>query len=96
MYPIGFGGMPLSEQGRPPEAEAIRVIHTVLDAGVTFIDTSNVYGSYDTEIGHNERLIAKALTQWSGNRDDIVVATKGGRTRTNRGWTVGDCLRRFR
>ena len=60
----------------------------MLDAGVTLIDTSNVYGSFDAEIGHNERLIAKALAKWGGNRDDVFVATKGGRTRTNRGWTV--------
>jgi len=88
VFPIGFGGMPLSEEGRPLEAQAIRVIHAVLDAGVTLIDTSNVYGSHDAEIGHNERLIAKALARWGGNRDEIVVATKGGRTRTNRGWQV--------
>jgi aryl-alcohol dehydrogenase-like predicted oxidoreductase len=88
VYPIGFGGMALSEEGCPPEEEAIRLIHAVLDAGVTLIDTSNVYGSHDAEIGHNERLIAKALSQWGGDRDGIVIATKGGRTRTNRRWTV--------
>jgi len=88
VYPIGFGGLPLSEEGRPPEAEAIRVIHAVLDAGVTLIDTSNVYGTHDAEIGHNERLFAKALTQWGGARDDVIVATKGGRTRINRSWEI--------
>jgi len=88
VYPIGFGGLPLSEEGRPPEAEAIRVIHAVLDAGVTLVDTSNVYGTHDEEIGHNERLFAKALAQWGGDRDSIIIATKGGRTRINRSWEI--------
>ena len=61
VFPVGFGGMPLSEEGRPTESQAIRVIHSVLDAGVTLLDTSNVYGSRDEEIGHNERLFSKAL-----------------------------------
>jgi len=78
---IGFGGMPLSIQGRPSEAESISVIHCALDAGVTLIDTADIYCLQNSEIGHNERLIAKALRSWSGSRDGIVVATKGGLTR---------------
>jgi aryl-alcohol dehydrogenase-like predicted oxidoreductase len=84
---IGFGGMPLSIQGRPPdEREAIRVIHAVLDAGVTLIDTANVYCLDDEDIGHNERLIAAALSQWPGDRDAVIVATKGGLTRPQGRW----------
>ncbi len=40
---VGYGGMHLSIQERPPEDQAIRVIHAVLDAGVTLIDTADVY-----------------------------------------------------
>ena len=65
---IGLGGMPLSIDGRPTEAEAIRVIHASLDAGVTFIDTADVYCLDHSVIGHNERLIAKALRVRSGSR----------------------------
>jgi len=84
---IGFGGMPLSIQGRPEdEAECIRVIHSVLDAGVTLIDTADVYCLDDDDIGHNERLVAKALSRWSGDRDAVVVATKGGLTRPQGRW----------
>ena len=36
---IGLGGMPLSLSDRPPEAQAIQLIHTALDQGVTLIDT---------------------------------------------------------
>jgi aryl-alcohol dehydrogenase-like predicted oxidoreductase len=78
---IGFGGMPLSTHGRPSEAESIDVIHRVLDAGVTLIDTADVYCLQGSEIGHNERLIAKALRTRSGSSNGVILATKGGLTR---------------
>lgn len=84
---IGFGGMPLSIQGRPnDEAAAIRALHAGLDAGMTLIDTADVYCLDDDDIGHNERLIAKALRQWPHRREEIMVATKGGLTRPKGGW----------
>ena len=84
---IGFGGMPLSIQGRPSdEREAIRVIHSVLDARVTLIDTADVYCLDDGEIGHNERLVAKAVAAWPGVREQMVIATKGGLTRPAGRW----------
>ena len=47
----------------------------------------------DFRVGHNERLIARALQTWSGERSRIVVATKGGLTRPQGrlvpdGWAV--------
>ncbi len=86
---IGFGGMPLSTDGRPDETVAIRVIHEVLDAGVTLLDTANVYCLNEDDIGHNERLFAKALESWSGSLGDIVVATKGGMSRPRGRWDYG-------
>ena len=77
---IGYGAMPLSILGRPDEAQAVRVLHAVLDAGVTLIDTADVYSLDGTDTGHNERLIAKALASWSGSPDEVIVATKGGST----------------
>ncbi len=82
---IGFGGMPLSIRNRPDESQAIRVIHAALDAGIDFIDTANVYCIDDSDLGHNERLIAKALGEWSG--PPPIVATKGGLERPNGNWT---------
>ncbi len=73
--------MALSILGRPSEDVGIRVIHRVLDAGVTLLDTADIYGLDHSEIGHNERLIAKALRTWRGGRDHVVVATKAGMTR---------------
>ncbi len=83
---IGFGGMPLSIAGRPDEPTAIATIHAVLDAGVTFLDTADVYCTDETDIGHNERLFAKALASWQGERASIIVGTKGGLTRNGGGW----------
>lgn len=83
---IGYGGMPLSIAGRPPEDQAIRAVHAALDAGMTLIDTADVYCLDDNDIGHNERLIAKALKQWPGARGQVIVATKGGLARPGASW----------
>jgi hypothetical protein len=79
--------MPLSIQGRPPsEADAIRVLHAAFDAGITLIDTADVYCLDDDDVGHNERMIAKALATWEGDAEAIIVATKGGLTRPEGRW----------
>ncbi len=84
---VGFGGMALSIPGRPAdEATGIRVIQAALEHGVTLIDTADVYCLDDTDIGHNERLIARALRGRSGDRDGVIVATKGGMTRPGGRW----------
>jgi len=83
---VGLGGMPLSIQGRPDAKTAMSVVHASLDAGVTLVDTADVYCIDHRDIGHNERLIAGALRSWSGNRDQIVIATKGGLTRPEGRW----------
>ena len=81
---IGLGGMPMSLEDRPDEDQSIRTIHAALDGGVTFIDTADAYCISDKEIGHNERLIAKAISSWPGS-ETIQVATKGGHTRPGDG-----------
>jgi aryl-alcohol dehydrogenase-like predicted oxidoreductase len=85
VFPIGLGAMQLSVDGRPDEAQSIRTIHAALDAGVNLIDTADAYCLDGSEVGHNERLIAKALR---GRRDGVIVATKGGHTRTGKEWTL--------
>ena len=55
--------------GRPPEEQSIRTIHAALDAGVNLIDTADAYALDDDEVGHNERLIAKALQRPLRRRD---------------------------
>jgi len=78
--------MHLSLQDRPSEAQAVRVIHASLDAGVSLVDTANVYCLDQHELGHNERLVARALASWAGRRERVVVATKGGMTRPGGRW----------
>ncbi len=83
---IGYGGMHLSIQGRPPDQQAMQVLSAVLDAGVTLIDTADAYCLDERDTGHNERLIARALASWQGDRSRVIVATKGGVVRTGGGW----------
>jgi aryl-alcohol dehydrogenase-like predicted oxidoreductase len=83
---IGLGEMPMSLAGRPDEDRSIRTIHAALDAGVTLIDTADAYCLDGSEIGHGERLVRKALDAWPGDRDRVLVATKGGHTREGREW----------
>lgn len=87
---IGLGGMPMSISGRPDEVQSIATIHAALDAGIDFIDTANVYCIDDNDIGHNERLIMKAIRSYSGKKDNIVVATKGGLTRPQGRWELNN------
>ena len=82
---VGLGGMYLSIRERPSEDDAVRTIHAALDAGITLIDTADVYCRDDRNIGHNERLIARALREKSTK--NVVVATKGGLERPNGAWT---------
>jgi aryl-alcohol dehydrogenase-like predicted oxidoreductase len=81
---IGFGAMPLSISGRPDEEQGRRVINAAIDAGMTLIDTADVYCLDHTDIGHNERLIASVVNTRS---DEVRVATKAGLRRPNGAWT---------
>jgi aryl-alcohol dehydrogenase-like predicted oxidoreductase len=78
--------MHLSLANRPPEGQSLRVLRAVLDAGMTLIDTADVYCQDDHDIGHNERLIAQALKSWPGDRSRVLVATKAGMTRPGGRW----------
>jgi aryl-alcohol dehydrogenase-like predicted oxidoreductase len=84
--PIGLGAMALSIQGRPDEGAALAVIRAFVDNGGDFIDTASSYCLDNSDLGHNERLIAKALAAL--DRRDILVATKGGLTRPDGRWEV--------
>lgn len=88
MHPIGIGCMRLSTEPDRDEARALDVLRTALDGGVTIFDTADAYCLDDSEIGHNERLIARALASWNGDRSRITVATKGGLTRPNGRWVA--------
>lgn len=68
---VGFGAMALSGvYGETNEQDALATLNHAVDAGVTFIDTADVYGG-----GDNESLIAKLLAQ---RRNEVTLATKFG------------------
>lgn len=77
--------MPLSDPVMLDERErAISTIHAGLDAGITLIDTADIYAPTWDAVGHNEAIVAEALRTYTGpaNLDSVVVATKGGLTRS--------------
>ena len=85
VYPIGLGCMPMSLPGRPDERQGIATIHAALEAGVNLLDTADAYSRDDSDFGHNERLVARALRD---RRDGVLVATKGGHTRRGEAWEL--------
>jgi aryl-alcohol dehydrogenase-like predicted oxidoreductase len=85
VFPIGLCAMPMSLSSRPPEERSVRTIHAAIDAGVNLIDTADAYAWDENDVGHNERLIARAL---NGHRDGVLIATKGGHTRRGEAWEL--------
>jgi aryl-alcohol dehydrogenase-like predicted oxidoreductase len=84
---IGLGAMPMSLDGRPERERALATIAAALDAGVTLIDTADAYSRDASDVGHNEELVAEALAARGSDAADVLVATKGGHTRTaDGGW----------
>ncbi len=70
---IGFGAWQIGGSwGDVSEADGRAALHAALDAGVTFVDTADVYGD-----GRSERIIADVLKERGGDRP--FVATKAGR-----------------
>jgi histidinol-phosphate phosphatase family protein len=86
--PMAFGVLCLSTEGRPAEAESIKVIYAALDGGVRVLDTADSYGLSDTkaELHYGERLVHAALASWTGPKDDVRVVTKVGLARPKGRW----------
>jgi 1-deoxyxylulose-5-phosphate synthase len=72
--PVGLGCNNFGRSGTATETlEGTRaVLDAAIDAGVTFLDTADIYGK---QPGLSETLMGEALR---GRRDDIVLATKFG------------------
>lgn len=75
---MGFGAMRITGQGiwgEPQDHDqAIATLRKAVELGVNFIDTADSYGP-----DVSENLIAEALYPYP---DDLVIATKGGMTRS--------------
>lgn len=68
----GIGGLTegATSYGKTSDAESRRALRRAFDFGISFYDTSNIYGN-----GHSETLIGEVFQK---RRDQIVIATKGG------------------
>jgi len=76
--PLAWGMWRLAEDGRTA-ADAAKLVHAALDAGITFLDTADIYG-FDGAggFGDAEALLGEVLAAEPGLRDKMVLATKGG------------------
>jgi len=76
--PIAWGMWRLAEDGRSA-AEAARLVHAALDAGINLLDTADIYGFDGTGgFGDAEALLGEVLASEPGLRSRIVLSTKGG------------------
>jgi aryl-alcohol dehydrogenase-like predicted oxidoreductase len=72
---IGLGLMSMSgTYGQSDDAQSVTVIQRAIDLGISFLDSSDMYGW-----GHNEELLGRALR---GRRDRVVLTTKFGQVRS--------------
>jgi aryl-alcohol dehydrogenase-like predicted oxidoreductase len=76
---IGFGCASYWGKAIFSEAEAVRLVHAAVERGVTFFDTGASYSG-----GNAEPRLGRALKRLK-SRHDIVVATKAGSYRDQRG-----------
>src|SRR5438876_4377783 len=69
---LGYGCMGLTSVYGPAtdRQEAISIIRSAVDLGVTFFDTAEIYGPFT-----NEELVGEALSR---TREQVVIATKFG------------------
>ncbi|MGN7797773.1 aldo/keto reductase [Leifsonia sp. 22587] len=85
---VGFGAMQLTGKqvwgDYPDHEQGIALLRAVVDAGVTFIDTADVYGPHS-----NELLIREALHPYP---EELVIATKGGFVRGGYDYSTLDAV----
>jgi len=71
------------------EATSHAILDRAFDAGVTFLDTADVYpvGGDGTTVGRTEEIIGRWM---QGRRDDVIVATKCFGPMSSRPWDWGN------
>jgi aryl-alcohol dehydrogenase-like predicted oxidoreductase len=77
--------MRLSTDESRDEQRALETIGAAVGAGITVFDTARAYGWGADELGHNERLLARALRSCRGEATARIV-TKGGMSRPEGAW----------
>ena len=79
---LALGCMGMSDfYGKREEAESIATIHAAIDAGLTFLDTADMYGPFT-----NEELVGRAIRK---RRGQVTLATKFGIMRDSGGAWLG-------
>ena len=82
---VGLGCMRLSTDADRDESRALETVAAAVEAGVAVFDTARAYGADESELGHNERLLARAL-RFAGAGRSARVVTKGGMARPSGAW----------
>lgn len=83
--PIGLGCMGMSEfYGAHDEAASLKTLAQAVELGVNFWDSSDIYGPFT-----NEQLLGRYLAANPSHRESIVLATKFGIKRSNKGDFLG-------
>jgi predicted oxidoreductase len=76
--PMAWGMWRLVDGGHGAD-DAARLIHTALDAGITLMDTADIYGfNGKSGFGDAERVLGEVLRAEPALRDRMVLSTKGG------------------
>ncbi|MGV9415010.1 aldo/keto reductase [Nocardia sp. NPDC003693] len=66
--PLALGAMNFGAWANRDHDDAVRIVHRALEAGITVVDTADVYSQ-----GENETIVGKAL---AGRRDEVFLASK--------------------
>ncbi len=66
--PLCLGAMMFGPWGNDDRADAIRIVHRALDAGINIVDTADVYSA-----GVSEQIVGAAI---KGRRENVFLATK--------------------
>lgn len=75
---VGFGAMHLSLEARPERKQALDTIRAAVANGMTLIDTADAYTLDADGQGHNELMVAEALSTLRVDSPRVIVATKAG------------------
>jgi aryl-alcohol dehydrogenase-like predicted oxidoreductase len=87
--------MRLSTDEDRDEQRALLTIAAAAEAGITVFDTAHSYGRGESELGHNERLLARGLRD-CGAAGTARIVTKGGMARTGGAWVPDGRARTIR
>src|SRR5215471_5253957 len=77
--------MRLSTEPQRDEAAALATLRAAMDAGIATFDTARAYGLDQEDLGHNERLLARAWRE-QGRPAETRVITKCGMRRDLGRW----------